>query len=492
MFGGDMTRGYGEALQARGIPHVLVGGKSFHEREEVETMRTALAAIEWPDDTLSLYATLRGSLFALSDADLLSYQAQFGRWHMFRISEGVSDDLQPVKRALEILRDLSRRRNYRPISETVNQLLTATRAHAGFAMRPAGEQALANVLHIAELARQYEAKGAVSFRGFVEELLDAAEHGKQSEAVIYEEGSEGVRMMSVHRAKGLEFPIVILADPTCKIAREQPDRYLDSEHNLSAVKLAGWTPLEVIDHAAEEHARDVAEAIRLAYVAATRARDVLVVPAIGEDLTGKGPELAENWWISPLYSALYPAEADRHHSTAPKMCPKFGIDTVLRRPDGSPPYRHTVKPGAHSFRSGAEAYTVVWWDPSTLELGKAPSFSIRQQELLHEPDDNSAVRLSLQNYATWKTGKEELIAKGSVPTIHFQAATQRSTSEVELDVKVELIEIAKEPRPFGPRFGALVHGTLAHSQQLIFPLTAINWRRPRNYRDEFWVQLPRR
>jgi ATP-dependent exoDNAse (exonuclease V) beta subunit len=200
MFGGDMTRGYAEALQARGIPHVLVGGKSFHEREEVATMRTALTALEWPDDTLSLYATLRGSLFALSDADLLSYRAQFGRWQMFRIPDEMPDDLQGVKRALEILRELSRRRNYRPITETVNQLLTLTRAHAGFAMRPAGEQALANVLHIAELARQYEARGAVSFRGFVEELLDAAERGKQSEAMIYEEGSEGVRMMSVHRA----------------------------------------------------------------------------------------------------------------------------------------------------------------------------------------------------------------------------------------------------------------------------------------------------
>ena len=89
------------------------------------------------------------------------------------------------------------------------------------------------------------------------------------------------------------------------------------------------------------------------------------------------------------------------------------------------------------------------------------SFSIRQQELLQEPGDDSLVREGLENYATWKTGREELIAKGAVPTIQFQTATQRSTSEIELDVEVELIEIAKEPRPFGPRFGALVHGTLA-------------------------------
>ena len=46
------------------IPHVLVGGKAFHEREEVEAIRAALAAIEWPDDELSVFATLRGPLFA--------------------------------------------------------------------------------------------------------------------------------------------------------------------------------------------------------------------------------------------------------------------------------------------------------------------------------------------------------------------------------------------------------------------------------------------
>ena len=52
----DVTRPYVQALEARGVPHLLVGGKSFHEREEVEALRTALAAIEWPDDELSVFA----------------------------------------------------------------------------------------------------------------------------------------------------------------------------------------------------------------------------------------------------------------------------------------------------------------------------------------------------------------------------------------------------------------------------------------------------
>ena len=73
-FGEDVTRPYVEALEARGVPHLLVGGKSFHDREEVETIRAALAAIEWPDDELSVFATLRGALFAIDDETLLEYR----------------------------------------------------------------------------------------------------------------------------------------------------------------------------------------------------------------------------------------------------------------------------------------------------------------------------------------------------------------------------------------------------------------------------------
>ena len=186
-------------------------------------------------------------------------------------------------------------------------------------MRPAGEQALANVLQIAELARRFESNGGLSFRGFIEHLHEEAASGQAGEAPILEEGSDGVRFMTVHRSKGLEFPVVVLADPTCKLHRKTADRFIDPTRGLCAIRLGGWQPLDLLDHEAEEVEHDREEGIRLAYVAATRARDLLVVPAVGD-----GPH--EGGWTSPLHRAIYPPRGDPSHARTPA-----GLSSVRTR-----------------------------------------------------------------------------------------------------------------------------------------------------------------
>src|SRR5205085_9795064 len=96
----DLTRAYIEALEAREIPHLLVKGRSLHAREEVMTMRAALTALEYPDDELSLYATLRGTLFAVKDADLFEYRQAHKRLHFFRIPDATAEHLHPIVDAL--------------------------------------------------------------------------------------------------------------------------------------------------------------------------------------------------------------------------------------------------------------------------------------------------------------------------------------------------------------------------------------------------------
>ncbi len=526
-FGRDMTRPYVEALEARDLPHLLVGGRGFHDREEVTTMRAALAAVEHPDDELSVFATLRGSLFAVEDAALIEYHQRFGRLHPFRIpadlsgdeggDDGLRERLGPIAEALKVLRDAHRRRNVVPVAETVGRLLEATRAHAGFVMRPGGEQVLANVLLVAELARRYEAGGGLSFRGFVEQLENEALAGQAGEASILEEGSDGVRIMTVHRAKGLEFPVVVLADPTCRLHRKSAGRFIDASRGLCAVRLAGWAPLDLLDHEDEEVERDRQEGIRLAYVAATRARDLLVVPAVGD-----GPY--EGGWLDPLNPAVYPPPAERRDPGPAPACPPFGRDSVLERADEGPPGPDNVAPGGYRFdgdgggggggatvvsfprpgspppgpgepaspESGAVAapesgesaspagasrggaagrsvagYSVVWWDPHVLDLDALARFGIRQAELLSKGDRPEVVERDLDRYRAWRRRRDETVLAAADPSIVVVTVTERARRQIADGVpppaaEPELLELDRSARrPAGPRFGALVHAVLA-------------------------------
>ncbi|MEO8752953.1 MAG: UvrD-helicase domain-containing protein [Casimicrobiaceae bacterium] len=303
-FGTDLTQEYVRALEARGIAHLLVGSKSFHRREEVGTLRTALRAIEWPDDELSVYAVLRGSLFAVPDHTLLDFKNAYHRFHpMMELPETLDADFAPIRDGLELLRELHRKRNYRPLADTIHALLEATRAHAGFAFRKGGERVLANVYRLTDLARSFEVSGgATSFRAFVEYLESEYDGSDTSEAPVLEQEGGGVQLMTVHKAKGLEFPVVILADLTAKLTGGQgADRTCVPEKHLCAQRLLWCAPLELLEAAEEEAKADEEEALRVAYVAATRARDLLVVATIGEE------ERAGSW-LSPLNEALYPSK----------------------------------------------------------------------------------------------------------------------------------------------------------------------------------------
>src|SRR5688500_1393262 len=131
-FGKDITRGYVECLEARGVPHLLVGGKTFHEREEVDAVRTALTAIEWPEDELSVYAALHGPLFAIGEEELLEYHAIARVFHPYRVPADLPERLTPIARALATLRESHATRNHRPVADPTGGRLPPPRALAGF------------------------------------------------------------------------------------------------------------------------------------------------------------------------------------------------------------------------------------------------------------------------------------------------------------------------------------------------------------------------
>ncbi len=461
-FGEDKTRAYVRALEARGVAHVLMGGRSYHAREEVMALRNALSAIEWPDDELSVFATLRGPFFALGDDLLLAYKDRAGSFHLLRAlpREGLEAQLGEVWDAIAILRELHFARNRRPIADTLARLLDQTRAHAGVAIWPTGEQALANILRVLDLARRFEASpssAATSFRAFVQRMQDDAARGGAPEAPVVEEGTDGVRLMTVHRAKGLEFPVVILVDPLAPKTMREPSRFTDTDAKLCAMPLCGCTPRDLDVHRDEVLRRDRDEAVRLGYVAATRARDLLVVPAFGDG--------AQEGWLDMLDVALYPAPRDQRLPQPAPGCPTFtGGDTVLEWPDKAQRSAETsVAPGLHLTHG---AHRVVWWDPTALELGKENEAGLRQRKLLEADKDGKAAADGVKQHQAWKDAREGRLARGGVPELRVRTATEAAKEGGKVATPdVELLEVVdrREGRPHHKRFGTLVHAVLAEA-----------------------------
>ncbi len=309
-------------------------------------------------------------------------------------------------------------------------------------------------MRLMDMARRYEARGGgTSFRGFVDELEARAERDEASEVPVVEEGTEGVRIMTVHRAKGLEFPVVVLADLTCRETRD-PSRHVNPSKKLCAQRLAGYAPVELLRNSEDETRREQEEAVRVLYVAATRARDLLVVPAVGDE--------EREGWLQRLNPAIFPEPKKRRGpiTRTPPGVPEFGDDSVRVRVNGygAAGKERSVMPGMHNARVGS--HRIVWWDPARLELDVRETMGLRQIRLLEQDEKKERSTRGIEQWNSWNAARAKLLATGEKETIVVKTATELSKepSAEPLEVDIEVIETARDAkRPHGPRFGSLVH-----------------------------------
>src|SRR5438128_5592600 len=121
------------------------------------------------------------------------------------------------------------------------------------------------------------------------------------------------------------------------------------------MRLAGCLPPELQEHGEEELQLEREEAARVLYVAATRARDLLVVTAVGDE--------RREGWLANLDPAIYPTRdlSFKPETIHPTGCPEFGPDNVAFRPRGLLRKQGSVSPGLHKPEAGE--HRVVWWDP---------------------------------------------------------------------------------------------------------------------------------
>ncbi len=271
---------YEDALRAAGIPFRTVGGRHYYDRSEVGWTIAALAAIEDPHDPVALLGALRSPFFGVTDEALLRLHERGGEFCYLR---PLPPDADPaLADAWGLLRTLHRERNALAPAAVIERLLAGTQVLAAYALEPQGEARVANLLKVLDTARALEATGALTFRGLVRWLRDrgAARYEEEESAV---DADDAVRLMTIHKAKGLEFPVVVVPD----LGREGPWRppvlLADRESGRLAVNLgslgdAAMTTLDWADVEAREMQRVDAEALRVLYVALTRGERELVLP----------------------------------------------------------------------------------------------------------------------------------------------------------------------------------------------------------------------
>ena len=301
-----------EALEAASLPFTVEGGKSFFDRQEVGEILAVLKAVEDPTDRVSLVAALRSSFLGVSDRDIVAFALSGGDLRLRTLSRGevVADPQAPwattVPRALGVLEGLHRDRTTVSVPALLESFFDETRVLAALTGTRRGEGAIANLRKVVTLARSASDLGVLTLRGFTRLLQERTESAREEPDLPTTRAGDPdtVRILSVHKAKGLESPVVAVFDTADNFMAGSSVIPLFEEGTVAIGFRKGCQPPQWDALVKREEKRAWAEARRLLYVAATRARDLLVLP--------QPPSSAEfgSFW-KDLWQALPPrADAD--------------------------------------------------------------------------------------------------------------------------------------------------------------------------------------
>jgi ATP-dependent helicase/nuclease subunit A len=302
---------YEDALERAHISYVTISGRGFYERPEIRDLLNLLRALDDPDDDLALAGALRSPALGLSDVGLYRLcvaQRALGTeaadrpplWHM--ASQMPPDNLdapdrERLSQAVALIDELRQLVGRTPVATVLKRLLERT--HYRAIVRHAGQgRALANIDKLLSDAYTSGLVGLGTFIEYVQGLRDVG--AREGEARSLSEGA--VQIMSIHAAKGLEFPVVVLGDLSAAPGHRAPDLLIDEELGpVLKLNEDDKTPFVYCLAKLRQAEREEAETARLFYVAATRARELLLLSGNLPEPT-KGVIPAGDGWLKLLLS----------------------------------------------------------------------------------------------------------------------------------------------------------------------------------------------
>ena len=302
---------YEEALRERGIPYYRVKGGRFFQRQEVADLSAFLSFLVDPADDLALAQVLTSPLAGLDFADL--YHLSEGRETGMPLSGWLAPERlvtlpapaqERLARFAGLANRLLRLRDRLEPAELLEWAIRDTGYDAVLMAQAEGEQQVANVAKLLDLARGFSRKGLAKLDDFVVYLRQhlGDEASRAPDAQIMSEEDDVVRIMTIHQAKGLEFPIVFIPDLAHEGRGERGSRVIFDEHwgvmcaaayGINRARLPHPLMLEA---EVVERDKEVEEHKRLFYVALTRPKHLLI---LGEGASRR-PGLWHQWVMAAL------------------------------------------------------------------------------------------------------------------------------------------------------------------------------------------------
>jgi ATP-dependent helicase/nuclease subunit A len=292
---------YERSLREAGIPYTVQAGTGFYERQEVLDFRNFLSVIVNPYDESALLAFLRGPIVGVSDENLYHLCRDEPLSSAFHREQTPDEFAQAseLERARVLLADLQARVAW-PLARFVRHALDRSGLEAIVLPQFLGAQKASNLRKVLALAETFGVSQSPTLRTFLRYLDEiAATAIREGEAALHDEGGDAVQIMTIHKAKGLEFPLVVLPD----IARDFKG---GRASNIALYPQQGMA-LKVADSVGEPQApgmftelnktrqdAEYAEFARVLYVAMTRARDYLLLAAAPKSV--KPERLRPNWY----------------------------------------------------------------------------------------------------------------------------------------------------------------------------------------------------
>ncbi len=300
---------YENELAARGHATLTPAGAGFYERPEIVDLTAFIAALANPLDELALYGAIASPLGG-ADSDALVELARRAREQEITPWEALASDPELCDFAQRFA-ELRAAAPYLGLGDLVAQVLDAGGYERYLCQLTAAERRVANARKLVRLAREFERRHGRDLRRFADALA-AGRLGSLHESEAPPPLGGAIRLMTVHAAKGLEFPVVCLADLGHRPNTELPRLLTDGARvglRLPTIERSSVDALSYPELAAEQRALSAAEEQRIFYVAMTRARERLILSGAARFASWPASTLSPIGWLAPALVADVAARA---------------------------------------------------------------------------------------------------------------------------------------------------------------------------------------